>query len=152
MWNVGSRFFIAARNGELNESGMARRGAVLGFFLQAQNPAMLGFKFGDHEFQHPHGFMIGVTDFLENFSQRFFLAENFAREELFAALKLCGENTFARLPGKCHPREEVRLVAMGTPILALEGIGKGGSAVAGYCVALSFGAARIAAICATQQT
>src|SRR6266849_8573651 len=103
---------------------MLRRSAAREFPLQLLQPAKLQLKLIQDEADHPDRFMVGVAYFLLDALQDGGLALEFFFQECPAAANLPANCSWASLPGKRHPREERRPVALGSPILALESFGQ----------------------------
>src|SRR5713101_7429026 len=103
---------------------MTRRLPQGEFSLQLRQPAKLQLKLVQDEADHPDRFMVGVAYFPFDALQDGGLALEFFFQECPAAANLLANCSWASLPGKRHPREERRPVALGSPILALESFGQ----------------------------
>src|SRR5712691_3444347 len=102
---------------------MLRRSAAREFPLQLLQPAKLQLKLSQDEADHPDRFMVGVAYFVFDALQDGSLARQFFFQECPAAANLLAKCSRASLPGKRHPCEERRSVALGGPLLALESFG-----------------------------
>src|SRR5260370_7735259 len=103
---------------------MARRLPQGEFSLQFLQPAKFQLKLIQDEADHPDRFMIGVAYFLFDALQDSSLARQLLFQECPAAVNLLANCSWASLPGKRHPGEERRTVALGSPLLALESFGQ----------------------------
>src|SRR3989454_8821260 len=99
---------------------MARRLPQGEFSLQLLQPAKLQLKLSHDKADHPDRFMVGVAYFLFDALQDGGLARQFLFQECPAAVNLLAKCSRASLPGKRHPGEERRSVALRSPLLALE--------------------------------
>src|SRR5579864_7266929 len=102
---------------------MSRRSAARELPLQLLQPAKLPLKLIQDEAEHPDRFMVGVAYFFFDALQDGGLPRQFPFQECPAAANLFANCSWASLPGKRHPGEERRPVALRSPILALESFG-----------------------------
>src|SRR2546422_7470386 len=103
---------------------MSRRLPQREFSLQLLHAAKLQLKLIQDEADHPDRVMIGVAYFLFDALQDGGLARQFHFQEGPAAVNLLANCSWASLPGKRHPGEERRTVALRSPLLALESFGQ----------------------------
>src|ERR1043166_6480892 len=94
-------------------------------------PAQLHAKLFDHKFDHPDSFMKAMADFFLNRAQGRFFTGEFRLTVFLPPLELFAHDARRSLPGKRHPGEEWRTVALGSPVCALEGSGQGRAAFGG---------------------
>src|SRR5690348_12197270 len=95
-----------------------------GFAFDVAEPVELGFKLGDDQRNHPDGLMMRVPDFLENVGKCLLLASKLRLEEFDAPIQLAQEDPRAGLPGKSHPGEKWRALALIGPVGAFESTGE----------------------------
>ena len=93
-------------------------------------PAQLSAELLDDEFDHPDGFMKSMAHFFFHRTQCFQFAVEFGFQKLLTTLELLEDGSRRGLPGKRHPCEKRRTIALVGPVLALK---CGGQSCAPFC-------------------
>src|SRR5580765_2143790 len=109
---------------------MECRCAAICFTGNLVKPLNLSTELLDHQADHPRCFMEAVAHFFLDGVQRSYFTGQLSLEKFFAPLELFTEDARPCLPGKGHPGEERRTVALVRPVFTFQSSGKG---LAAFC-------------------
>src|SRR5258708_8133063 len=105
------------------------RAALRQFAFYFGEPCQFGAELFDHQSNHPHSFVVRMSNFAQHRFKRELLPRQFGFKKLAPAADLVFEHTRSRRPRKRQPCEKWWTLALRRPICAFESVSQRGSTI-----------------------